>query len=76
MTYIEEHTGVVILYEIYETDFSKSLPHGAIGWSAECDCGISWSYSFTCSYIVRPVNRDWACQTEHCHTLSNKTSLQ
>ena len=26
--------------------------------------------------IVRPANRDWACQTEHCHTLSNKTSLQ
>ena len=28
------------------------------------------------SDIVRPANRDWACQTEHCHTLSNKTSLQ
>ena len=27
-------------------------------------------------YIVRPANRDWACQTERCHTLSNKTSLQ
>ena len=26
--------------------------------------------------IVRPANRDWACQTERCHTLSNKTSLQ
>ena len=26
--------------------------------------------------IVRPSNRDWACQTEHCHTLSNKISLQ
>ena len=25
--------------------------------------------------IVRPVNRDWAFQTERCHTLSNKTSL-
>ena len=24
--------------------------------------------------IVRPANRDWACQTERCHTLSNKTS--
>ena len=21
--------------------------------------------------IVRPANRDWACQTERCHTLSN-----
>ena len=28
------------------------------------------------TYIVRPANRDWACQTERCHTLSNKTSLQ
>ena len=27
------------------------------------------------SSIVRPANRDWACQTERCHTLSNKTSL-
>ena len=30
-----------------------------------------------CPYsIVRPANRDRACQTERCHTLSNKTSLQ
>ena len=27
-------------------------------------------------HIARPANRDWACQTERCHTLSNKTSLQ
>ena len=26
--------------------------------------------------IVRKANRDWACQTERCQTLSNKTSLQ
>ena len=26
--------------------------------------------------IVRPANRDWACQTERCRTLSNNTSLQ
>ena len=26
--------------------------------------------------IVRPANRDLACQTERCNTLSNKTSLQ
>ena len=26
--------------------------------------------------IVRPANRDWACQTERCHTLSKLTSLQ
>ena len=33
------------------------------------DCVLSIS-------IVRPANRDWACQTERCHTLSNKASLQ
>ena len=21
------------------------LPHGAVGWSAMCDCDVSWSYS-------------------------------
>ena len=25
----------------------KTLPHGAMGWSVVCDCGISWSYSLT-----------------------------
>ena len=25
------------------------LPHGAVAWSAVCDCGISWSYSLTFS---------------------------
>ena len=33
-------------------------------------------FFFYNGYIVRPANRDWACQTERCHTLSNKTSLQ
>ena len=27
-------------------------------------------------HIVRPALRDWASQTERCHTLPNKTSLQ
>ena len=26
-------------------DFYVALPHGAVGWSVVCDCGISWSYS-------------------------------
>ena len=26
---------------------SLLLPHQAVGWSAECDSGISWSYSLT-----------------------------
>ena len=25
-------------------DCSVVLPHGAVGWSAVCDCGISGSY--------------------------------
>ena len=25
--------------------FSMSFPHGAMGWSVYCDCGISWSFS-------------------------------
>ena len=25
--------------------------------------------------IVRPANRDWACQTERCRTMSNKTNM-
>ena len=37
--------------------------------------GASVSEEFTL-FIVRPANRDWACQTERCHTLSNKASLQ
>ena len=24
-----------------------ALPCGAVGWPAVCNCGISWSYSFT-----------------------------
>ena len=31
---------------------------------------------FVQSSIVRAANRDWACQTMRCHTLSNKASLQ
>ena len=38
---------------------SVALPHGAVGWSAVCDCGISWSYSLTfCSYITQFL-RSW-----------------
>ena len=28
---------------------SVALPHAAVGWSAVCDCGISWTYSLTVS---------------------------
>ena len=26
---------------------SVAHPHGLVGWSAVCDCGIYWSYSLT-----------------------------
>ena len=45
-------------------------------------CGVYCEFVFFPSVswvrcgIVRPANRDWACQTERCHTLSNTTSLQ
>ena len=34
------------------------------------------THKMYCTSIVRPANRDRACQTERCHTLSNKTSPQ
>ena len=30
-----------------------ALPHGAVGWYAVCDCGISWSYSLAFKPVVR-----------------------
>ena len=32
--------GIVLQMYCYNT-FSVALPHGAVGWSAVCDCGIS-----------------------------------
>ena len=43
--------------------------------SVEHCTGINRLFAY-CTCIVRPANRDWACQTERCHKLSNKTSLQ
>ena len=39
-------THVILVHTKYE------LPHGAVGWSAVCDCGISWSNSLTFWYIL------------------------
>ena len=33
-----------------------TLPHGAVGWSAVCDCGISRTNSHTCFYKFEPVH--------------------
>ena len=33
------------------------LPHGAMGWSVVCDCGISWSYSLRfVSFLVSQLS--------------------
>ena len=40
------------------SDFYVALPHGAVGWSAVCDCGIFdhthllFSYSFTFFILI------------------------
>ena len=36
----------------YRPDGWAALPNGATGLSAVCDCGISWSYSFTISVVT------------------------
>ena len=36
-----------LLYLCCDCLCSVSLPHNAMGWSAVCDCGFSWSYSLT-----------------------------
>ena len=40
---------------------SLTLPHGAVGWSAVCECGISWSYSlfFTLSHIEKTLKQSF-----------------
>ena len=39
-------------------DFYVALPHGAMGWSAVCDCGILWSEEWDRGYhtISRTLN--------------------
>ena len=54
--------------ESFRRDLIKDQNRFCLGL---CSCQESIQSS-----IVRPANRDWACQTERCHTLSNKTSLQ
>ena len=49
-----------------------ALPHVAVGWSAVCDCGISWSYSLIfyiapnvqlyLGYVLAPLTRCFPVQ--------------
>ena len=48
---------------------------GLVQRQLACLLNVKSSFFFITS-IVRPANRDWACQTECCHTLSNKASPQ
>ena len=38
---------LVVVFVSYSCKFFVDLPHGVMGWSAVCDCGIFWSYSLT-----------------------------
>ena len=38
---------VALLLLSYRCIVTINIPYGAVGWSAVCDCGISWSYSLT-----------------------------
>ena len=33
--------AIIVLQMYYYYKYSVILPQGAVGWSAECDCGIS-----------------------------------
>ena len=46
----EEEAGcfaIIVLQMYCYYKCSVALPHGAVGWSAVCDCGISLTYSLT-----------------------------
>ena len=39
--------GLVAVYlQLCDCKCSVSLPHGVVGWSAVCDCGIFWTIRF------------------------------
>ena len=48
---------------------SMALPHGAVGWSVVCDCGISLSYSLAFYYTFRKlIKKDTSfSSTPFCH---------
>ena len=36
----------IVFWMLYCYSCYLHLPHGAVGWSEACVCGIVWSYSF------------------------------
>ena len=50
-----------------------ALPHGTVGWSAVCECRISWSYSITFCY-VEPMS-NWISLFEHDMAFQLQTDM-
>ena len=48
---------------------SVALPRDAMGWSAVCDCGISWSYSLT--FLWKDNSPLWFNNFSFCTTDNN-----
>ena len=46
-----------------------ALPRGAMGLSAVCDCGISWSYSLTIFNIVEDCVKNWIFMIFHSKSI-------
>ena len=79
-------SSIQIVYRAYllyyirhgNTKFNTRIQIGVLEWCMlfEGTVTLTSSLSFLKRDIVRPANRNWACQSERCHSLSNKTSLQ
>ena len=45
---------------------SVSLPHGVVGWSAVCDCGIFWTLSFNNCAQHEDCGIFWTLRFKNC----------
>ena len=45
---------------------SVSLPHGVVGWSAVCDCGIFWTLSFKNCAQHQDCGIFWTLSFKNC----------
>ena len=44
---VEEKYFDSVGFKVIQDSGSIRITHSTVGWSAVCDCGISWSYSLT-----------------------------
>ena len=60
---LSEEELVDLLAVLLPFDFRSivSLPHGVVGWSALCYCGIAWSYSLTYLHAINQLDNDTDC---------------